>query len=65
MSNDGLNNKRHLDCGWLIFNKEKRFYRCCDIRSPLDRKELTMEEVMQEACSFFHFTKKTKVQKNT
>ncbi len=49
--------KRHIDCGWLIFDKTRRRYKCCDARSSLAGRMLEKEEVEKEACRHFHVNK--------
>ena len=64
---DELEMNKHFDCAWLIEIKEG-VYCCCDSRSLNKGKEFNKEEVMQEACSFFHpkkVTQKLKDDKKT
>lgn len=43
----------HLECEWLI-EKSKDVYICCDTRSENHGKELSIEEIKQPVCKFFH-----------
>lgn len=56
--------KRHIDCDWLMKIKEG-VYKCCDIRSTQQGKELSKEEVMQQACQFLHLKTKNTAEQNS
>ena len=56
-SDNDLKIKRHIDCDWLI-EKSAGTYFCCDTRSPEKGKELCQQDVIQQACTFFHPKKK-------
>ena len=51
--NGVLEMKSHIDCDWLL-EIEDGVYHCCDSRSLHSGKELNEDQVMQEACEFFH-----------
>lgn len=44
---------RCKDCAWL-FEIYEDTYHCCDSRSLHSGKELDAEQILQEACEFFH-----------
>lgn len=52
----GSEKKKHIDCDWLMKQKDGLF-RCCDCRSSNKNENMTLKEAMQEACQYFHSKK--------